>query len=545
MSNGIIEVLNAIGGVLRFGVSPLYSNSIIQILAAAFAGSGSAGILVIHFSEKIRELPLFFCRNHLILCGVHPTTETLVQQFRNEKTKTVVIGAEQKTFETENIRRACTAMLSGDPKNPAMLSHARLKRARALLALTDSDSINAEIALSAMKILEKRKVHQLTCILQINNPGLWRIIREEALSQAKSAAVRLDFYNGPAAGARLLVNTYFTPDIRAWSENPSLFIVVGGGRLGENIIARASYEWFQNGLAPSVLHIALIDLHADTVKNRMLSTYPQLRDVANIDAIPIDVESAEFQKAGFLRDRGSFSSVLVFVCLNDDTASLTAALALSHHLIGLNARILVRMDHNAGLARLIEERSFETIQVIPFNSLSLAARSELVLGGIREILARGIHDQYLATWSLQEPAKGDSAAVPWNDLPERLKESNRLQADGILEKLRAVGCDIVPMTDWTASSFTFTTDEIEYLAEMEHVRWMDVMKRQGFTFGATKDEERKTHPCMVQYSELNEPEKEKDRDSVRMIPHYLALIDFQVYRPDSCNSRAPKSNIED
>jgi hypothetical protein len=86
------------------------------------------------------------------------------------------------------------------------------------------------------------------------------------------------------------------------------------------------------------------------------------------------------------------------------------------------------------------------------------------------------------------------------------------------------------MTDWTATTFSFTPDEIEYLAEREHVRWMNVMRDQGFSFGPVKDEQEKTHPLMMPYIDLSEPEKEKDRDAVRMIPHYLGLIDLQVYR---------------
>jgi hypothetical protein len=260
-------------------------------------------------------------------------------------------------------------------------------------------------------------------------------------------------------------------------------------------------------------------------------TYPCLRDAAEIRAVPVDVRSAEFQSGGYLKDLGSRSSVLAFICLNDDTAGLTAALALSHHLVGLDARIFVRMDHNPGLATLVKEMSPETVPITPFNSLSFAARPDLVLGGIREILARAIHDQYLAKQSLHDAEQNDVAMAHWDDLPERLRESNRLQAEGILEKLRAVGCDILPLTDWNAPAFSFTPAEIEYLAEMEHERWMDAMKTQGFSLGPVKDEQKKTHPSMVPYIELSEPEKEKDRDAIRMIPRYLSLIDFQVYRP--------------
>jgi len=100
-----------------------------------------------------------------------------------------------------------------------------------------------------------------------------------------------------------------------------------------------------------------------------------------------------------------------------------------------------------------------------------------------------------------------------------------------MEKIRAIGCDILPMTDWTANEFSFAQNEIEYLAEMEHDRWMDAMRDEGFSFGSIRDEQKKKHPRMVPYRDLPENEKKKDRETVRMIPHYLALIDFQIYRP--------------
>jgi len=489
---------------------------------------------VIYFRDKIRQIPLVFCRDHVIICGVHETAEVLVQQFRREKTKTVVIGAlQQGSIEAENVRRYSTVMLDGDPKDTALLSLARVKRAKALLALTESDGMNAEIALSTMNLLEKRKGNPLPCILQISNPGLWKIIREKALSPNDWKTLRLDFYNGPALGARVLLKTYFTPFMDTLSTTPSLFIVVGAGRLGESIIVRASREWFERNPFSVNLEILLVDLNAVAIRDRLLATYPHLSDRVTIHPFAIGVHSAEFQSARFLKERAAVSYVLAFVCLNDDTAGLTAALTLSHLLIGIPSKILVRMDHNPGLARLVESNETGAVQIIPFNSLSIAARSDLVLGGVIEVLARAIHDQYLAMMqSSQKPAASTPAAVVWDDLPERLKDANRRQAEHILDKLRSVGCDVVPMTDWLANGFLFTPGEIEYLAEMEHIRWMDTMREQGFSFGSIRNEEEKTHPSMIPFHDLPEHEKEKDREAVRMIPHYLALIDLQIYRPD-------------
>jgi voltage-gated potassium channel Kch len=521
--------------IATVGYGDIVPHTVTGKIVAIFLIVAGVGTFIAIFAEiiwlrdKIREFPVLFYRDHVIICGLNEVTETLIGQFRTEKTKSVVICGKESIDEAEKFRGRSTVALFGDPLDPAMLSRARLKNARALLTLTGSDGLNAEITLSAIKILKKRKGKPLTCILQITNPGLWKIIREKALSPVATGAVRIDFYNGPALGAQVLINTYFCPLIPGWNDHSALFIVIGAGRFGESIISRAAHEWFD--AKSSRLTIVLVDLHAGSIKERLISTYPHLKEFVDIHAISADVQSAGFQTTGFMKEYAHFSHALAFVCLRDDTIGLTAALALSHHLVGMSAQILVRMDHNPGLARLVEEQVTGDIPIIPFNSLSLAARSDLVLGGIREMLARAIHEQYRATVSRNARVQTDTAVDSWDDLSERLRESNRLQAEDILRKIRAVGCDIIPMTDWTAKTFSFTPEEIEYLAEMEHERWVKAMREEGFSLGPIKDELEKKHPLMVPYSDLPESEKEKDRDTIRMIPRYLALIDFQIYRP--------------
>ena len=68
---------------------------------------------------------------------------------------------------------------------------------------------------------------------------------------------------------------------------------------------------------------------------------------------------------------------------------------------------------------------------------------------------------------------------PWNELPAAAAEDNRRQADEVGGKLAAVGCGLTALTDWDADLFTFTPEEIEILAEMEHQRWVDDHLREG------------------------------------------------------------------
>ncbi|MBP1929462.1 hypothetical protein J2741_002009 [Methanolinea mesophila] len=539
MDNSLIGVLQAFFTLLRSGIIPIYEEVIapnqadyLKILTAAFAGSGSAGVVVIYFWDKIRQIPLLFCRDHVIICGLHEITTPLVRQLKAKKIKTIVIGSDNRSPEAQSLRNYGTIVLSGDPKDPSTLALARITRARTLLALTDSDGINAEIALSAGKLVKKTRSEPLNCILQIHNPGLWRIIREHALLPRQNKPMRIDFYNPPALSARILLGRFFSPHTGEWTSNPPLLVVVGLGKLGENITARAAREWFDKRQSNEKLRMILIDLEASSLKERLVATYPRLEDAASITAVSIDIQSAEFQKAGFIDlERLPSSPTIAFVCLKDDTAGLSAALTLSHHLKGADTRIFVRMDNNPSLASLLGKKVMGETGIIPFNSLTVSSECGMVLGGIRETLARAIHEHYVTARLSDDPLLDDPALVPWERLSRRLKESNRSQAASIVEKLHAIGCDICPMTDWSAACFSFTPGEVEYLAEQEHIRWVKEMDTQGFSFGSIKDERAKTHPSMIAYESLSEAEKEKDRETVRMIPYYLSLIDFQVYRP--------------
>ena len=46
-----------------------------------------------------------------------------------------------------------------------------------------------------------------------------------------------------------------------------------------------------------------------------------------------------------------------------------------------------------------------------------------------------------------------------------------------------------------------------------------------------KDPERKTHPLLVTWEELDEPEREKDRDAIRAIPRMLARVGYALDVP--------------
>jgi len=152
-----------------------------------------------------------------------------------------------------------------------------------------------------------------------------------------------------------------------------------------------------------------------------------------------------------------------------------------------------------------------------------------VLGASREILAQAIHARYLTDPKDRKPP-GDLAMQPWGTLREDLRESNRQQADDIAAKLHQVGYGMLPVTGRDPAPITFTDDDVEAMAEMEHARWMTERRLAGWVYDPESDKAHKRTPHLVPYADLPAEVKEQDRAPVRAILKVLALARFEVYR---------------
>ncbi len=168
---------------------------------------------------------------------------------------------------------------------------------------------------------------------------------------------------------------------------------------------------------------------------------------------------------------------------------------------------------------------------------------DLVEVGIFELLGRSIHAAYVGSrWSEGSLSPADDVLVPWSRLPEALKASNRAQAAHVGAKLDAVGCGLVPLEDVDCSWFTFTRDEIERLAEMEHERWVVERRAAGWRPGSERDAKRKTTPYLVGWAELPEEIRDRDRETIVRLPGQVHDAGYQIVRlvPDDRGATVPE-----
>jgi len=154
---------------------------------------------------------------------------------------------------------------------------------------------------------------------------------------------------------------------------------------------------------------------------------------------------------------------------------------------------------------------------------------EVIFSAARESIAETIHEKYRQSFREKKTAD-DPSLLPWGKLADDLIISNLGQADHILEKLSAVNCDFIPVTDRKIEEFSFSPEELEFMAELEHERFAEEKIRQGWVKGEKRDNKRKTRPDLVPWGELPDDIKEYDRNTVQMIPELLAKAGLEIYR---------------
>ncbi|WEB43599.1 DUF1003 domain-containing protein [Streptomyces yunnanensis] len=143
-------------------------------------------------------------------------------------------------------------------------------------------------------------------------------------------------------------------------------------------------------------------------------------------------------------------------------------------------------------------------------------------------LARAIHQSRLlaALDDGQEPDSG-TALRPWDELPEELKEANRLQAHQLGDRLAAIGCLMVPASDPTLTT-AFTEEEAQVLARLEYEHRLP---GHG-TYGAAglPGQRDGRQPDMVPWEDLSDHARAQAVEAAGRVPAVLADVGFQVLR---------------
>ena len=72
----------------------------------------------------------------------------------------------------------------------------------------------------------------------------------------------------------------------------------------------------------------------------------------------------------------------------------------------------------------------------------------------------------------------------------------------------------------------------EQIAENVHENWAAGRVAEGWVYGENRDNEKKTTPCLVPYSELPDSEKEYDRNTAIQTLKLIVALGYKIDKGD-------------
>ncbi|MBV9763163.1 MAG: hypothetical protein JO340_21550 [Acidobacteriaceae bacterium] len=505
-----------------------------KLFAVIFVSAASIAVLMEFFGKRLRLLWIALTGGHVVICGPSLLAECLARDARAEGLPALIVEVEagapprhSKTLDsTLPVRYAIGSRV---------LRNAGAQRAKYFFAALESDSLNVGTAMRAAALSAHRSTasrEPLQIFAHIVDPQLRALLRERRALVVGTGPARVTTFNIFESAARQLFAEHPLDRIPIAPRDDRVvqLIIVGFGLMGEALLVQACRISHHANLKK--LKVLVVDLHATRKERLFRFRYPQLNQLCTAEFLEFDAEEPAAQIRISYACSESAAITTAIIAFDNDARSLSLALSLVHRQ-NVTVPIRVRLSDPAGLATLIASTSAAPLsdQLTAFGSLEEAAALKNVVDPELDGMARDLHEDYRRRRERDGAPKNDPTLRPWKDLEEDYMDSNRQAADHIPIKLRAIGCHSAP----TASELlepvkNFTLEEIELLAQIEHLRWNAERFLAGWTFGPIRDTIKRTSPYLVAWDELEPRIQEYDREAVRLLPGLLSQVGRHIYR---------------
>ena len=501
-----------------------------QLQIARFAAPMlAAGTLLqsasIVFREQFARWRAHRARDHTIVCGLDGVGSRLVDALVSDGRRVVAIEVGPSSPGVATVASLGVPVVFGDPTDAAVLAAARVDRARRLVAATPSDGVNVAIT-SAVRRLDPRGGRSpLRCSVRLTDGDLAHLLRSAEL--ASDDPVRIEFFNVHERAAHALVAAHpVISDADAESGRGAHVLIAGLGQFGGAVLVTAAQRWAERGAGP--LAVTIVDRQASGRLHGLGMQHPALSGAIEAVSLDLDTEAPNAAAVATLDTRLSeHPPTLVVVAFEDESAAWSSGLFIRRR-VQRPVDIVVRTNSDGGLGQQLQTAVRDdggTGRIVPFPVFANACSVALIEGGVREQLARSIHEDYVARGT------GGAYQRAWDELDDASRESSRAAADAIIERLATIGFELQPLRQWGVASAVFAADQVDDLAADEHARWRAEREAAGWRWAPTRDDAAKTNPLLVDWAELSDEAKEHNRRSTEALPQMLARAGFELSRP--------------
>jgi hypothetical protein len=295
-------------------------------------------------------------------------------------------------------------------------------------------------------------------------------------------------------------------------------LIFGFGHTGEAVLTDLLLSSLTGFLGKP--RMTIVDPRAVEIAASLAQRCPGLGDSADIGFIdpgrPLDVRL--LPAAALAQTVAALPVSLAYVCIHSDIRTVALAVSLQALARREGWAIGPIFTRTTTRGALPEHRlgtgSPEAAGLVAFGATEDFSADAGLFDPDSDALPRLFHAAYRAA----APA-GAMANRDWDALPEEMRESNRRLLIHLPAKLATAGVDgDVPLIGRPAAALPDLEADpalLERLAALEHARWTMERHLSGWRLGPVRDDDRRLHPGLGPYADLDEGTRDYDRAIVR------------------------------
>lgn len=553
IENPFLRISNVLFGILKMflftpPISPEKSTSILYEIAKWMAPILTSAFVFTKISNTLLHLKNIvinkFSRNHILIFEKSLMSETLITNLMNEKTP-YKISLISRQFIDDNLKAKyekkgiATYQIdfekSGKNEIRELLNTVNINKVKYMFFCSDADLENYALYANVIKRIKPKR--NITCYVKCESKTVSSYIedvitraREEAEVLKKIETVHFDQMD---LTVRMLMsdkcvfkslksslndlsqmdNMISIEKINESIRNMHILI------LGVNELTEVLLKHIANDMTLCLkanTKVSIMDKAVDSKMEAILDKNEGLKNALNLKAIDIGSSRNSLQE-GLTKIKNEGDLSLIFMMDEDVVKSLKYLKTLTGYFGSLPK--VIRNVSNIDLSYVLPKNSDN---ILVFGDVSQIMTSDIMIRESLDARAKSFNDSYNKAVEMSGMGNGNN----WNELSYVKRTSSRLSAthgkvkEEILRKIFFNNSDDeirnylskkfeefgdlqkIMKEDWEEFKIRFRgylSDNpiLDFLSRLEHKRWCNSYYAMNFVYGEKKDEDLKTHPCLI------------------------------------------------
>lgn len=553
IENPFLRISNVLFGILKMflftpPISPEKSTSILYEIAKWMAPILTSAFVFTKISNTLLHLKNIvinkFSRNHILIFEKSLMSETLITNLMNEKTP-YKISLISRQFIDDNLKAKyekkgiATYQIdfekSGKNEIRELLNTVNINKVKYMFFCSDADLENYALYANVIKRIKPKR--NITCYVKCESKTVSSYI-EDVITRAREEAEVLKkidtvHFDQRDLTVRMLMSDkcVFKSLKSSLNDLSQMDNVISLGKINESIRNMHILILGVNELTEVLLkHIAndmtlclkantkvsIMDKAVDSKMEAILDKNEGLKNALNLKAIDIGSSRNSLQE-GLTKIKNEGDLSLIFMMDEDVVKSLKYLKTLTGYFGSLPK--VIRNVSNIDLSYVLPKNSDN---ILVFGDVSQIMTSDIMIRESLDARAKSFNDSYNKAVEMSGMGNGNN----WNELSYVKRTSSRLSAthgkvkEEILRKIFFNNSDDeirnylskkfeefgdlqkIMKEDWEEFKIRFRgylSDNpiLDFLSRLEHKRWCNSYYAMNFVYGEKKDEDLKTHPCLI------------------------------------------------